>query len=92
MMKTKHLILFIIVIIFSASCSYFKKTEYEVKKESLSLTQSTSFDVDKAQMGGKITEASVHGEITNISKKTMRDVVLTYKFPRAKVTAKIKLK
>lgn len=89
-MKMRFIILLLTGFSFLASCSYFNKTEYEVKKESLSLTQSTSFDVDKAQMGGKITEASVHGEITNISKKTMRDIVLTYKFPRAKVTAKIK--
>ena len=40
-------------------------------------------------MGGKIIEAAVHGEIKNISNKTLRDVVITYKFPRGKVNAKI---
>ncbi|MBL1214410.1 MAG: hypothetical protein D8M61_13780 [Ignavibacteriae bacterium] len=90
MTKAKQLILLLTFLLLTASCGYFKKVDYEVKKESLSLTKSTSFDVNKAQMGGKITEASVHGEITNISEKTMRDIVITYKFPRDKVTAKIK--
>jgi hypothetical protein len=73
------------------SCSYFNKDEIEIKNEKLSVTQATSFDVDKAQMGGKITEASVHGEIKNISDKVLKNIVLTYKFPRKKVQAKIKL-
>ena len=90
-MKTKFLVIAITLLIAATSCSYFNEKDIEVTNERLSVTQSTSFDVDKAQMGGKIIEASVHGDVTNITDKVLKNIVLTYKFPRQRVVAKIKL-
>jgi len=90
-MKTKVLILLTASLLILTSCDYFKDKDIEVKNERLSITSSTSFDVDKAQMGGKVIEASVQGEVTNLTKNVIKNLVLTYKFPRERVTAKIKL-
>ena len=90
-MKTKVLILLFTTLFITTSCSYFKEKNFEVKNERLSITQKTSFDVDKAQMGKQVMEASIHGEITNVGDKILSNIVITYKFPRDWAIAKIKL-
>ncbi len=90
-MKTKVLILLFTTLFITTSCSYFKEKNVEVKNERLSITQKTSFDVDKAQMGKQVMEASIHGEITNVGDKILSNIVITYKFPRDWAIAKIKL-
>jgi uncharacterized membrane protein len=90
-MKTKVLILLFTTLFITTSCSYFKEKNIEVKNERLSITQKTSFDVDKAQMGKQVMEASIHGEITNVGDKILSNIVITYKFPRDWAIAKIKL-
>ncbi len=90
-MKTKLLIIVLSFLIAVTSCSYFKEKDIEVKNERLSVTQSTSFDVNKAQMGKQVMEASIHGEITNVGDKILSNIVITYKFPRDWAIAKIKL-
>ena len=87
----KYLSLFITVlfIIILTNCEFGSSSKVEITSANIQLSQNSSFDINAPNINAPITKASVKGKVQNKGEKTVKNVVITYKFPRDVVTAKI---
>ena len=80
--------LLVTTILFS-SCEFGSNSQVEVISAALQFSQDTSIDINAPGISPSYIKASIKGKIMNKGEKSVKNVIITYKFPRGQVTAKV---
>ena len=85
--------LLIIAILFSilTACDLLKNEDVVILNDRLVSSQKSGVDLEAPSMSQPLKEAKVQGAVQNVSDKTLKNIVITYKIARGKVSAKISL-
>ena len=88
MVKNSILLLAVLLLLVSA-CDLLKKEEIVVLNDRLSSSSKSGMNFDNPSMAKQLSEAQVEGTVQNVSDKTLKKIVITYKIGRKSVTAEI---
>jgi hypothetical protein len=88
-MKTQSFFIIIILISIFSACDLLKKEEVKILSDNLVTSTKSGMDLESASMAKQLSNAKVQGTVQNVSEKTLKNIVITYKIGREKVTAKI---
>lgn len=85
--------LLIIAILFSilTACDLLKNEDVVILNDRLTSSQKSGADLEAPSISQPLKEAKVQGTVKNISDKTLKNIVITYKLARGTVSAKISL-
>jgi len=73
------------------ACDLLKNEDVVILNASLSSSQQSGMDIDAPSISQPLKEVKVDGTVQNVSDKTLKNIVITYKVARGTVTAKISL-
>jgi len=90
-MRINLLVIIVLLFSFLTACDLLKNEEIVILNDQLTSSVNSSFDIEAPQISQPLKEASVKGTVQNVSDKILKNIVITYKIARGKVTAKISL-
>jgi hypothetical protein len=88
-MKTKEIFIVVALVSVLFSCDLLKKEEVKILNDNLVTKTKSGMDLESASMAKQLTNAKIEGTVKNVSEKTLKNIVITYKIGRTAVTAKI---
>ena len=88
-MRRNSLLIIGLLFLLLAACDLLKDEDVVILNASLTSSQKSGMDVDAPSISQPLKEAKVEGNIQNVSDKTLKNIVITYKIARGTVTAKI---
>jgi len=88
-MRRNSLLIIVILFSFLTACDLLKNEEIVIINDQLDFSMRSSVDLEAPSMSQPLKEAKVKGTIQNTSDKTLKNIVITYKFARGTVTAKV---
>lgn len=88
-MRKISLVLISLLII--TACDLMKQDKIVVLNDRLTSATTSGADENAPSISKPLNEAMVKGTVQNVTDKPLKDIVITYKMARGKVTAKIAL-
>ena len=88
-MKVTTYLILVIITIAMVFCEFGKSSQVEVISQNLQFSQDSNFDINAPSISEPFIKASIKGQIQNKGEKAVKNIIITYKFPRGIVTAKI---
>jgi hypothetical protein len=88
-MRRNSILFLAVLFIFISACDLLKKEEVVILSDRLSSSSKSGMNFDNPSMAKQLSEAQVEGTVQNVSDKTLKNIVITYKIGRKSVTAEI---
>ena len=88
-MNSKSILTGLILVTFLLSCDLLNKEEIKILDASLITSTKSGMDLENASMAKQLGEAKIQGTVQNVSEKTLKNIIITYKIGRQAVTAKV---
>jgi len=83
--------LLIIALLFSllTACDLLKNEDVVILNDSIESTSKSGMDINAPSISKPLNDIRVKGTVKNVSDRTLKNIVITYKIARGTVTAKI---
>ncbi len=88
-MRRNSILILAALFLFVYACDLFKAEEIVILNDRLSSSSKSGMNFDNPSMAKQLSEAHVEGTAQNVSDKTLKNIVITYKIGRQSVTAEI---
>ena len=88
-MRKRSLLIIAILVSLLTACDLLKNEEIVVLKDSMESTSKSGMDINAPSISKPLNDIRVKGTVQNVSHRTLKNIVITYKIARGTVTAKI---